>query len=160
VLDGAMAVVLPSKATAVRKLLPGGAELTVLEVHPVAPALDGYLPAPAGVLVAIASRWGDFQRIARTMLIAAGMPPEGLLVCDAAQPGWKRGLAAAAAVVCDACTAQELPRGCRAIVFRLLAERAQAQIKAAEAAVRVGGAVPSGGSSARLSRSVTAAKVS
>ncbi|HWE85462.1 MAG TPA: GntR family transcriptional regulator [Terracidiphilus sp.] len=138
VLDGAMAVVLPSKAATVRKLLPGGTELTVLEVHPVAPALGGYLPPPVGVLVAIASRWGDFQRIARTMLIAAGLSPEGLLVRDAAQPGWKRGLSTAAAVVCDVCTARELPRGCRAIVFRLLAEQAQAQVKAAEAAVRAG----------------------
>ena len=142
VLDGAMPVVLPSKAAAVRKLLPGGTELTVLEVHPVAPALDEYLPAPAGVLVAVASRWADFQRIARTMLIAAGMPPEGLLVRDAGRPGWKSGLSAAAAVVCDACTAQELPRGCRGIVFRLLAEPAQAQVKAAEAAVRAGADAP------------------
>jgi len=38
-LEGSMAVVLPSKAAAVRKLLPAGTELTVLEVHPVAAEL-------------------------------------------------------------------------------------------------------------------------
>ena len=43
VLDGAMAVVLPSKAAAVRKLLPAGVELTVLQVHPVAPELQAHL---------------------------------------------------------------------------------------------------------------------
>jgi GntR family transcriptional regulator len=134
-LDGAMPVVLPSKAAAVRKMLPAGAELTVLEVHPVAPELSSYLPAPPGVLVGIASRWGEFQRVARTMLIAAGIAPESLLVCDAAKPGWKRGLAETAAVVCDAVTAPELPKGCRPIEFRLLADGAIAQLRAAEAAV-------------------------
>src|SRR6266568_2206824 len=43
VLDGCMAVVLPSKSTAVRKLLPPAKELTTLQVHPVAPELQTYL---------------------------------------------------------------------------------------------------------------------
>jgi GntR family transcriptional regulator len=131
-LGGAMPVVLPSKAAMVRKLLPAGAELTVLQVHPVAPELSSYLPAPAGVLVGIASRWGEFQRVARTMLIAAGIAPESLLVCGAAKPGWKRGLAETAAVVCDAVTAPELPKGCRAIEFRLLAEAELERLRATE----------------------------
>jgi DNA-binding transcriptional regulator YhcF (GntR family) len=135
VLNGSMPVVLPSKAAMVRKLLPAGTELTVLQVHPVAPALGGYLPAPAGVLVGIASRWGEFQRVARTMLIAAGIAPESLIVCDAAKPGWKRGLAQTAAVVCDAVTAPELPKGCRAIEFRLLAASALEQLRGVEAGI-------------------------
>jgi DNA-binding transcriptional regulator YhcF (GntR family) len=138
VLDGAMPVVLPSKAAAVRKLLPVGSELTVLQVHPVAPALGEYLPAPAGVLVGIASRWKEFQRVARTMLIAAGIAPESLVVCDATEPGWKRGLTDTAGVVCDAVTCKELPKGCRAIEFRLVAEASLAQLRAAEAALAGG----------------------
>ena len=135
-LEGAIAVVLPSKAAAVRKLLPAGSELNVIQVHPVAPALGGYLPAPPGVLVGIASRWQDFQRIARTMLIAAGLAPENLLVCDATKPGWKRGMSATSAVVCDVVTAADLPRGCRALVFRLLSSESIAQLRAAEAALQ------------------------
>jgi DNA-binding transcriptional regulator YhcF (GntR family) len=134
VLDGAMPLVLPSKAEKVRKLLPAGTELTVLKVHPVAPALGGYLPAPAGVLVGIASRWEEFQTVARIMLIAAGIAPESLVVRDATKPGWKRGLAETSGVVCDAVTAAELPEGCRAIEFRLIAEESLGQLRAAEAA--------------------------
>jgi GntR family transcriptional regulator len=130
-----MAVVLPSKASTVRKLLPAGSELTVLQVHPVAPALGQYLPAPAGVLVGIASRWSEFQRIARTMLIAAGIAPESLIVCNASKSGWQRGLAETAAVVCDAVTAADLPKRCRPIEFRLLAEGAIAQLQSSEAAL-------------------------
>ncbi len=137
-LDGAMPVVLPSKAAAVRKLLPAGAELTVLEVHPVAPALAGYLPAPAGALIGIASRWSEFQRIARTMLIATGLSPDSILVKDpAARSTWKRGLAATVAVVCDLPTAAELPKECHAIIFRLLSEKTIAQLRDAEEALGV-----------------------
>ena len=125
-LEGSMLVTVPSKAELVRKLLPAGTALTVLEVHPVSLELlvhlQRYLPEHAGELVGIASRWKEFQRIAQTMLVAAGLSPESLLVRDATQPGWKRGLDATSGVVCDARTAQELPPGVFPLRFTLLDE--------------------------------------
>jgi DNA-binding transcriptional regulator YhcF (GntR family) len=136
VLEGSMFVVLPSKAASVRKLLPAGSELTVLEVHPVAPELlarlQRYLPEHAGELIGIASRWKDFQRIARTMLVAAGLDPESLLVRDATQAGWKRGLDATAGVVCDSVTALELPAGVFPLRFTLLDEPTLAELRRSE----------------------------
>jgi DNA-binding transcriptional regulator YhcF (GntR family) len=136
VIDGALATVLPSKASAVRRLLPAGTELTVLEVHPIAyellAHLQRYLPAHAGELVGIASRWQEFQRIARTMLIAAGISPESLLVRDATRAGWRRGLEATAGVVCDAITAIELPKGVHALRFSLLDEPTLATLRSQE----------------------------
>lgn len=136
VLEGSMFVVLPSKAASVRKLLPAGSELTVLEVHPVAPELlarlQRYLPEHAGELIGIASRWKDFQRIARTMLVAAGLDPESLLVRDATQAGWKRGLDATAGVVCDSETALELPAGVFPLRFTLLDEPTLAELRRSE----------------------------
>jgi len=126
-------VALPSKANAVRKLLPPGTEMVALEVHPVGPALGQYLPVPEGVLVGIASRWKDFLRIAQTMLLAAGCAPESLLVKDATRAGWPRGLRATAAVVCDASLEEKLPRECRRIVFRLLSENMLGKLRAMEA---------------------------
>jgi len=134
--DGAIAAVLPSKAAAVRKLLPAGTELAVLKVHPVAPELQAhllrYLPEHAKDLVGIASRWSEFQRIAQTMLIAAGLSPECLLVRDATRPGWKRGLEATAGVVCDAVTALDLPKGVFAMRFTLLDAAALTELRAQE----------------------------
>ena len=124
VLKGSMPVTVPSKAEAVRKLLPAGIELTVLQVHPVSlelmTHLQRYMPAHAGELVGIASRWREFQRIAQTLLIAAGLSPESLLVRDATEAGWKRGLEATSGVVCDAVTALELPEGPFPLRFTLL----------------------------------------
>jgi DNA-binding transcriptional regulator YhcF (GntR family) len=138
-LEGSIPAVLPSKAAAVRKLLPASQELIALQVHPVSPELQSYLqrymPGHSSDLVGIASRWADFQRIAQTMLVAAGFAPECLLLRDATKPGWKRGLDAAVAVVCDASIEQELPPGSHAIVFRLLSESAISDLRKREEAV-------------------------
>jgi DNA-binding transcriptional regulator YhcF (GntR family) len=139
-LDGAMPVVLPSKAAAVRKMLPAGTELTTLQVHPVSPELQvylkRYLPEHAADLIGIASRWSEFQRIGRTMLIAAGLAPESLLVLDATRPGWKRGLDQTAGVVCDSVTALELPAGVFPMRFSLLDAASIAPLREMEAALR------------------------
>jgi GntR family transcriptional regulator len=136
-LEGSMHVVLPSKAVAVRKLLPASFELTTLEVHPVASELQvylqRYLPEHSGDLIGIASRWSEFQRIGRTMLVAAGLPPESLLVCDPTRPGWKRGLDATTGVVCDSVTALELPAGVFPMRFKLLDAASVAPLRAMEA---------------------------
>ena len=143
-LEGSMPAVLPSKAAGVRKLLPPGRELTTLQVHPVTAELEAYLkrymPAHSTDLVGIVSRWADFQRIGQTMLVAAGLAPECLLVRDAAKPGWKRGLEAVSAIVCDAAIEQELPAGCHAIVFRLLGEPSIADLRTREESIMAAGA--------------------
>ena len=123
-IDGALPVTVPSKAALVRSLLPAAAELTVLEVHPVSLELMAHLmrypPEHAGELVGIASRWKEFLRIAQTLLVAAGIAPETLLVRDATQADWKRVLEATSGVVCDAVTALELPKDVFPLRFTLL----------------------------------------
>jgi DNA-binding transcriptional regulator YhcF (GntR family) len=135
--QGSMPVVLPSKAASVRKLLPAGAELTTLQVHPVSVELMAYLkrylPEHGADLIGIASRWAEFQRIARTMLIAAGLSPESLVVRDPAHNGWKRGLEATAGVVCDSVTALELPVGAFPMRFTLLDPASVAHLREMEA---------------------------
>jgi|HubBroStandDraft_6_1064221.scaffolds.fasta_scaffold02510_3 DNA-binding transcriptional regulator YhcF (GntR family) len=121
-LEGAIAAALPSKTKAIRQALPAGAELLTLNIRSVPSSLAEWLPAPTTALVAIASRWPDFLQLARTMLIAAGFHPDGLLFRDSGKPNWQRGLKNAAAVVCDSATAAELTKSLRAVIFPLLAE--------------------------------------
>ncbi|MGA2887420.1 MAG: GntR family transcriptional regulator [Terracidiphilus sp.] len=136
IIQSSMLVTVPSKAAMVRNLLPAGTALTVLQVHLVSHELmahlQRYMPAHAGELVGIASRWTEFQRIAQTLLIAAGLPPQSLLVKDATQPGWKRGLDATSGVVCDAVTALDLPAGVFPLRFTLLDEPTLAGLRKQE----------------------------
>jgi DNA-binding transcriptional regulator YhcF (GntR family) len=121
-LEGSISVALPNRVAAVRQTLPAGAELLTLSFRSVPSSLGQWLPAPSGALVGIASRWQEFLKLARTMLSAAGFHPDSLVLRDPRKPNWQRGLKQTAAVVCDSITAKELPAGCRAIPFSLLAE--------------------------------------
>ena len=121
-LAGSIPVALPNRVATVRPALPDGTELLVLHFRSVPSSLGEWLPAPSGALVGIASRWPDFLKLARTMLSAAGFHPDSLVLRDARKPNWQRGLKQTVAVVCDSVTAKELPAGCRAIPFSLLAE--------------------------------------
>lgn len=131
--EGGIAVALPNRAAASRELLPSGAELITLQVRSVPASLAGYLPAPSGALVGVASRWPEFLKVARAVLNAAGFHPDSLVFRDARVPNWQRGLKQTAAVVCDLLTAAELPAGCRAIPFALLSEASITELKRYEA---------------------------
>jgi DNA-binding transcriptional regulator YhcF (GntR family) len=129
VMQNAVVVVLPSKAKMVRKALPAGTELLTLQVRSVPTSLVGWLPAPPGALVGVASRWPNFLKLARTLLIAAGLHADSLMFRDATKSNWQRGLNQTAVVVCDSAIATELPKECRAILFPLLSESSIAELR-------------------------------
>jgi len=132
----AVTLALPSKAQMVLETLAAGTDVVTLKVRSVPGSLNEWLPVPTTALVGVASRWGEFLTHARTMLIAAGMDPDSLLLRDAREPDWLRGMEQAVAVVCDVVTAKQLPRKMRVIPFRLLADSSVAELQRLEAAMR------------------------
>jgi GntR family transcriptional regulator len=127
--EGGVPVALPNRVATARQLLPPGAELITLQIRSVPTSLAGYLPAPSGALVGVASRWPEFLKVARAVLTAAGFHPDSLVLRDAREPNWERGLKQTAAVVCDLLTAAELPEGCRPIPFSVLSETSIAELR-------------------------------
>jgi GntR family transcriptional regulator len=121
-LIGAIPLALPSKAAAIRSVLPAGTELITLQVRSAASSLAERLPVPSDALIGVASRWPEFLEMARVMLIAAGFAPEALLFCDTAMNGWQDRLQATAGVVCDVFTAAHLPTSIRAVAFPVLSD--------------------------------------
>jgi DNA-binding transcriptional regulator YhcF (GntR family) len=134
-LERALVIVLPSHAAAARSCLPEGTPLLVLRISSAADSLTRYLPAPKTSLVGIASRWPKFLDVARTMLLAAGVDEEALILRDARLPNWQLGLAEAAAIVCDTLTAQSVAAGIHVLRFPLVAEASLAELREIESAV-------------------------
>ena len=120
----------PSKDVAIRAALPPGAELITLPIRSANYWLAPWLPVPSGHLVGIVSRWPEFLETARTMLIAAGLPAEALVLRDARKPQWRRGLEQVSVTLCDKASAS-LPGIAgkpRVVVFPLLADSARETI--------------------------------
>src|SRR5262249_44930485 len=75
----------------------------------------------SGLPVAIVSRWSDFLRWARAVLIARGVAPEQVSSHDARQKNWQKSLPSCVAVT-DAVTATQLPARCRAILLKVITQ--------------------------------------
>jgi DNA-binding transcriptional regulator YhcF (GntR family) len=120
----------PSQAKLVRAILPAGIELITLPIRSANKWLDPELPSLKGKLIGVVSSWADFREIARTMLAAAGVDPDLLVVRNPRRPRWLRGLEQTGAILCDAHTAatRPLPKGPRIFVFPLLADAARAEL--------------------------------
>ncbi|HEY4357356.1 MAG TPA: GntR family transcriptional regulator [Acidobacteriaceae bacterium] len=128
----AIAVALPSKAAMVRAALPAPVELVTLQVTSVPAELREWLPARTDALVGIVSRWPEFIKIARTVLVASGFSADALTERIRGEDGWKEGLSATAGVVCDAATVKHLPEKVRAIPFRLVSETTLEELRRLE----------------------------
>ena len=132
ILTAAIPLCRPSKASMVRAALPSGMELITLPISSATAWLGPHLARfqPTALerhLLGVVSPWPDFLSLARTMLVAAGIPADALMLRNTADHGWQRGLNQASAILCDAYTATlpALPAGPHRIVFPLLAEGAR-----------------------------------
>jgi GntR family transcriptional regulator len=129
-LAGAVPLCRPSKSKAVRAALPVGVELITLPIRSANVWLHPWLPAPAASLIGIVSHWPEFLTTAQTMLVAAGLSPDVLVLRDAREARWRHGLDEMAAILCDAFTARlpGFPAKPHRIVYPLLAETAAAEL--------------------------------
>ncbi len=126
---GAIPVVLPNRAAAVKQALSAGIDVITLQVRSVPASLAGWLPAPSNTLIGIASSYPTFLTMSRTFLHAASFDPDALIFRDARKANWQRGLQQTAAVVCDTVTATLLPKSCLPIPFPLLSESSIAELR-------------------------------
>jgi len=137
-LAGAIPLCRPSKTKLVREVLPAGVELITLQIRSAKGWLEAGLASglPAwggsveGRLIGVASHWPEFLVNAQTMLVAAGLDPDSLILRDAQKRGWQRGLEQTAGIICDAYTAgvPAFPAGPRKMVFQLLADAARVEL--------------------------------
>jgi DNA-binding transcriptional regulator YhcF (GntR family) len=101
----------------------------VLHSASVVESLKGQTRPPADALVAVVSRWPEFLRWARTMLVAAGLDADALSFRDARERGWEKGLRSATLVITDSLMAPRIPTGSNVKVFRVLAESSLREIR-------------------------------
>lgn len=127
-LTGATPVAMYSQVESVREALPS-ADLITLRSRSVPESLQGQTRPPSDALIAVVSRWPEFLRWARAILVAAGLDADVLTLCDARERGWDKGLRAAAFVITDAVTVQRLPAGVPSRVFRIISDSSVIELR-------------------------------
>lgn len=104
-------------------------DVLVLHSASVVESMKGQTRPPSDALVAIVSRWPEFLRWARTMLVAAGLDADALSFRDARERGWEKGLRSATFVITDSLMAPRIPAGCEIKIFRVLAQSSIKEIR-------------------------------
>ena len=128
-LTGAAPLVLYGHLEAFADRIKPNTDVLVLHSASVVERMRGQTRPAPDALVAIVSRWPEFLRWARTMLVAAGLDADALSFRDARERNWEKGLRSAAFVITDSLMARRMPAGCEVKVFRLLAESSLQEIR-------------------------------
>jgi len=132
-LDGAMTgaapLVLYGHMNAFADRIKPETDVLVLHSASVVERMRGQTRPPHDALVAIVSRWPEFLRWARTMLVAAGLDGDALSFRDARERNWEKGLRSAVFVITDSLMAPRIPAGCEVKVFRVLAESSLKELR-------------------------------
>ena len=121
-LAGATPLVLYGHLEDFGELIDPQTDVLVLHSASVVERMQGQTRPPMDALVAVVSRWPEFLRWARTMLVAAGLDADALSFRDAGERDWDKGLRSATFVITDSLMAPRIPTGCEVKVFRILAE--------------------------------------
>lgn len=101
----------------------------LLRMRSIRSSLESEQRLAPDTLVTVVSRWAEFLKWARTILVAAGVDPAAISLCDRTAQGWRKGLRSSELVITDALTARELPAGCRARVFRIIADSSLEELR-------------------------------
>jgi len=128
-LTGAAPLVLYGHMNEFADRLKPETDLLVLHSASVVESMRGQTRPPRDALVAIVSRWPEFLRWARTMLVAAGLDADALSFRDARERNWEKGLRSATFVITDSLMAPRIPASCEVKVFRVLAESSLKEIR-------------------------------
>jgi DNA-binding transcriptional regulator YhcF (GntR family) len=126
---GAMYVAMLESSTKVNEILPSNKNCTVLRATSVAESMVGQTRPTVGELIAVISGWEKFLWLAKTMLIAAEIDAESLIVRSTSQPKWTKGLEKVSMVITDSLAAKQLPSNNKTRIFRVISEVSLAELR-------------------------------
>lgn len=110
-------------------VLPDGKDCFYLKARSAAATMTGETRPGSDELIAVVSGWEKFLVLAKTMLIAAQIAPESLLIRSTREENWRKGLNAASMIICDSLTAKHLLSVTPQVrAFRLIAEESLNEI--------------------------------
>jgi DNA-binding transcriptional regulator YhcF (GntR family) len=129
--SGAFCVALYDHSEEVRSALPVKTPCLFLRSRSAPQSMAGKPKPRHDTLITIASRWPDFLKWARILLVAVGIDATAIELRDARRKGWKRGVTAKSFIITDSLQARALPKGPNTHVFYLIADESIEELRQA-----------------------------
>jgi DNA-binding transcriptional regulator YhcF (GntR family) len=130
-LNGALCTALYDHSEEVRSALPEKMPCMFLRSRSAPQSMTGKQKPGPDTLIVVASRWPDFLKWSRILLVAVGIDAAAIELRDARQKGWKRGVTAESFIITDSLLASDLPKGPNTHVFSLIADESIDELRQA-----------------------------
>ncbi len=112
-----------------RQILPREFPLVVLQINSVQDSMRGKRRPGTSELIGVVSGWEMFLRWSNTMLLAAGINSEQIVLRDANETNWQKGLNRCSFVIADSFAAKKLPENLDVQIFRLVSDASLVELK-------------------------------
>lgn len=113
----------------IRSILSSNKTCIFLKARSVADAMKDKQRPTKEDLIAVVSGWEKFLLMAKTMLLAAEIDAESLLIRLTTQPDWKKGLNSAAMIICDSVSAKHFDGDKRIRQFQLISDESLTELR-------------------------------
>jgi len=113
----------------IESVLPTGKARVYLVARSVSASMKDETRPQANDLIAVVSGWNDFLTLAKTVLVAANVEADSLLLRSTKDANWQKGLKDASMIICDSLTAKEFGGGERVRPFRLVSDGSLKELK-------------------------------
>lgn len=120
--ENAFLVAMIDEMPKIRSVLPPEKTCLYLKARSISGSMTGEARPPADDLIALVSGWEKFLVWAKTVLVAADVESDSIIVRSTGTPDWQKGLKNAAMIICDSLTAEKLDGDLRARVFRIVSD--------------------------------------
>ena len=117
------------EAANIKSILPPDKNCFFLNLRSVSDSMEGKERPSPDDLIAVVSGWERFLLLSKTMLVAAEIDAESLIVRHTKDAGWRNGLSAASMIICDALTAKKIGDVTQLRPFYLIADESLEQLK-------------------------------
>jgi GntR family transcriptional regulator len=113
----------------IESVLPADKICFYIKPRSVSDSITGETRPQQNDLIAVVSGWEKFLSWSKTILIAANIESDSIILRSTAEKDWKKGLKNAFLIICDALVAKEFPNDKRIRTFRLIADASLSELK-------------------------------
>ena len=125
---GAIFVAMFEESAKINLTLPTNKTCVFLKTTSVADSMEGQTRPEIGEMIAVISGWDKFLWLAKTMLIAAQIDSESLLVRSTNLPNWEKGLKKTSIIICDSLVSQQLELSPKLRIFKLISQSSLSEL--------------------------------
>jgi DNA-binding transcriptional regulator YhcF (GntR family) len=126
---GGVLVALIDETAKIKSIITTNKSTVFLKTNSASDSMLGHAKPTENDLIAVVSGWDRFLLLAKTMLLAANIEAESLIIRSTREPDWQKGLINASMIICDSLTAKQIPFSQQVRVFKLIAVSSLQELK-------------------------------